>query len=559
MDYKLLLVMLLLSTTCIALQYESSVKQYSVVFDSSTGVFVQDEGFNEYALLLLALKDNGLDVSDTIILEGDVEKIDKAVLNKALLYVIVNPVRDFSEGDKEILSEYVSAGGSLILLSDSPSSIKHANSLSASTMFKFEFESTESKTLTLNYKDDQVRMHNPSHIKCPHPVEELVSGGHTIYCKQKYGSGSLYLIGDKDFMSDNLILKDDNLRFTLQIFSDAVGKDKTPLLADISPPPPADKTISPGSMLITYPSAKMNEVYGYWKGIAVLAVDTIGPTVLYKGDSNIISHSPNYQIIEENQEYIVFNGSGTLKTKFFMPKPIGQGAYYINQEPPSIDGIKETQVSIQKAHKILYNSDPTHKDTSTSSFKTNSSIKNLKIVFATREGHSVLSSTLMSILVLLICSIIIYLRKEKVKRRLSVLLKTKLSFNEKFFQIKLHMPSDYFNKKNGREIKLEILQSPVLLVSIVILIYILYLSFIPVTSASGVLGILFLLYSLLLSVVFILAGLSTLDSKNTVVEISLLSGLLVFFKTIVIWPAGLILTLVGIILVYLIASQMLEI
>jgi hypothetical protein len=194
---------ILLLSVSLTLLYPAGCK--TVVFDSSTGFFgLEDYGKCGFSGIEDELMYQGHVGKESISLGLDCQKITKKEIGSAALLCIMNPNRMLSWDEKELIWDYVSKGGELLLVCDNPRFVNNANILASIFGMRFEEEGFAGDLVTDVY-GTEVRFTDPLNIEMDLGTYDgfrITGQNRTVFAGQDYGAGKVGLLADQSVLTN---------------------------------------------------------------------------------------------------------------------------------------------------------------------------------------------------------------------------------------------------------------------------------------------------------------------------------------------------------------------
>lgn len=214
----------------------------TVVFDTSTGFFgIDSESSVGLSILKEELELEGFYVTDNVLMNIEADEVTKRLLQRADVLVLVNPNRDFSSGEMDLVKNFVNGGGKLLLICDTPESAENMNELSRTFSVEFMgnyFLGDDLVISSQNISPVHLTSAIPLDLKVEtevslqsgeidakkwfsvweRPEEIIKRDNFTVFARVRYGKGSVAFLGDKDVLLNENIVKGDNLQFVQSIF-----------------------------------------------------------------------------------------------------------------------------------------------------------------------------------------------------------------------------------------------------------------------------------------------------------------------------------------------------
>lgn len=224
----------------------------TILFDSTSGFFgLESDARSGFMYLKFELEKTGFSVTDTVGMRGNSLQIDGSDLKRAKVFVIVNPIREFSFSEIDALIDFVNKGGKLLIICDNPRYIENANRIAGVFGGKFtnlyierveipsygaELKSSvplqvEDASFTVNVTTWASRWIDQFIIG-----EEKYYGDYTVFATKKVGKGIVAFLGDKDFMTNENIYVANNTGFAKLVFEmPTVSESKEMAKVTVSP------------------------------------------------------------------------------------------------------------------------------------------------------------------------------------------------------------------------------------------------------------------------------------------------------------------------------------
>ncbi len=237
----------------------------SVVFDTSTGFFGID---SQSSVGMSTLRDElmleGFDAADNVLMNIEADEITDRLLKRSNVLVLVNPNREFSEKEKDLVKNFVENGGKLLLVSDTPESAEYMNDLSMIFGAEFLGGYYLGQSLTAHATNEYLVSHgvNTISLTTPTPLRTFVqpeisiktgfmparawfsrweqpadvisNDTFVIFAGLKHGNGKVAFLGDKDILLNGNIVREDDLQFILTVFNWLADKEPRSIRTGIS-------------------------------------------------------------------------------------------------------------------------------------------------------------------------------------------------------------------------------------------------------------------------------------------------------------------------------------
>lgn len=224
----------------------------TIIFDNSGGFFGIDSdagvGMSEFAQLL---EYDGYTVVETIQTNDDSSHITESLLKKTNILVLMNPTRSFGWEETKLIEEYVSNGGRLLLICDTPESAKYMNRLSGRFGVTYlpyylgrvgvnssfgEIRFVSAMPLALDVQPDISIDYNCSAGEWENRwniPDRNFEDNFTIFAGFVHGDGFVVVLGDKDILlNENLEQNDDFVSFIFNWLSREVVSNKLVYVPD---------------------------------------------------------------------------------------------------------------------------------------------------------------------------------------------------------------------------------------------------------------------------------------------------------------------------------------
>jgi len=218
----------------------------TIILDNSGGFFGIDSdagvGMSEFAQLL---EYDGYTVVETIQTNDDSSYIAESLLKKANILVLMNPTRSFGWEESKLIEEYVSNGGRLLLICDTPESAEYMNPLSG--RFGVTYLPYYLGSVGVNSSFGEIRFVSAMplvlDVEPDISIECNCSAGEwenrwnipkrnfednfTLLAGIAHGDGFVVVLGDKDILlNENLEQNDDFVSFIFSWLSHEVVSNK---------------------------------------------------------------------------------------------------------------------------------------------------------------------------------------------------------------------------------------------------------------------------------------------------------------------------------------------
>jgi|GEM_PF-3466946 len=226
--------LLLYSAIAIIILISHIASAQTILFDSTTGFFgFESNARNGFMNLKFELEKTGFSVTDTVSMKGNSLEIDKSVLKRAKIFVIVNPVRELSFSEISALMDFVSNGGKLLVICDNPRYIGYANRIASvfgGTFTNYYIEQVEipqygaelKSSISLQVEDADFAVTVNTWANKWFDLfkigEEKYYGNYTVFATRKVGKGVVAFLADKDFMTNENIYVANNTDFVKLVF-----------------------------------------------------------------------------------------------------------------------------------------------------------------------------------------------------------------------------------------------------------------------------------------------------------------------------------------------------
>ena len=206
----------------------NSTYSMKVVFDTSVGFFgLNNDSSVGFSILKEEMEKKGFNVDNNIKLGENAGRIEKTLLKKSNIFVIVNPNRNLSLDELTLLRDFVMNGKKLILICDKPESLKYINIVSEWFGAKFlpyylgrELQVKNVKFISPMPLCLEMKPEISLKVNCTAkewkstwelPEKNICEDEFTIFAGMSYGKGKIAFLGDKDFLMNENITK--NMEF----------------------------------------------------------------------------------------------------------------------------------------------------------------------------------------------------------------------------------------------------------------------------------------------------------------------------------------------------------
>ncbi|MBO8180432.1 MAG: hypothetical protein H0Z19_08140 [Archaeoglobus sp.] len=226
-----LLVYSALAMIVLALQVSSA---QTVLFDSTSGFFgLESDARSGFMYLKFELEKSGFSVTDTISLRGNSVQIDGSDLKRAKVFVIVNPIREFSFSEIDALTDFVNNGGKVLIICDDPRYIGNANRIAG--VFGGKFTSLYIERAEIPQYGAELKSSVPLQVEDASFTVNVTTWAsewldlfkigkekhyenYTVFATKKVGKGVVAFLGDRDFMTNGNIYAANNTEFARLVF-----------------------------------------------------------------------------------------------------------------------------------------------------------------------------------------------------------------------------------------------------------------------------------------------------------------------------------------------------
>ncbi|MEZ5335172.1 MAG: DUF4350 domain-containing protein [Methanolobus sp.] len=270
---------------------------------------MDNEGSAGFSEMVEDIEDSGYIVRDNFMDNSNLGFISEEELQTTDIFVIINPRRDFSSDEIELIYNFVNDGGNLIVICDSLGSVNTTNQLLGQFALAFSNEvilnpevSFNASKKTFNYAVPLATTNSNTYhtvdseelwrINCSQKLSEdteLPYENRTLMLIKKPSEGTVTILGTKEFLKNDRYQQDKGIwHYILAILT----RDSTPSCIILNPfeiqLPANNPEFFNTTFIIHYEISSLNELTGEEELVRKVDLSfAINPSLTFAGSSGI--------------------------------------------------------------------------------------------------------------------------------------------------------------------------------------------------------------------------------------------------------------------------------